>query len=396
VDQIDQSLFEAWMRVGKRCQADRVEALRRSRRLHQNVATRPQRPLCMVIRAADTRIDSYRAGIDPAGFDVEHLEHLVHLDGRFIRDLCKPVCIEPPGLPADKAGRLLGVSEHVVRQWVRGGHLHVFETMYCRSVGRWGRPVPLLYTPSPIDPNNFEGRPPDGLWGTLWQWKHEKFPEDYVQSLRRVPRFRKWKKEFYFRGWDWLCPGRWVDLGSAHDQPIESAAEQAMRQRLAEMYGSDLEDEAPEGERLVYNGRVYGHSGCGRVCKYLFAPLRGWTLAKSTGYSWSLDMPEDSGLAGAWEPGMNDMALRNALACFACKECWRVWNITMTNKSGWNDFVTYISGGLLYGHEVKRPLEDAPMIRKNRFSPRPSKRKRKKDATAGIQSNESLPKIAAG
>jgi hypothetical protein len=77
VDQIDQNLFEAWMREGKRCQADRMEALRRSRRLHQDVATRPLRQWCLVIRAADTRIDSYRAAIIPSGFDVEHFEHLV-------------------------------------------------------------------------------------------------------------------------------------------------------------------------------------------------------------------------------------------------------------------------------------------------------------------------------
>jgi hypothetical protein len=66
----------------------------------------------------------------------------------------------------------------------------------------------------------------------------------------------------------------------------------------------------------------------------------------------------------------------------------------MTSKSGWNDFVTHISGGLLYGHEVKRPLEEAPMIRKNRFSPRSGRRKGV--ATKDRLVSGTVPTIAAG
>ena len=41
---------------------------------------------------------------------------------------------------------------------------------------------------------------------------------------------------------------------------------------------------------------------------------------------------------------------------------------------GWNDFVTYISGGLLYGREVERPLDEAPVVRKHVYGKRRSRK----------------------
>lgn len=89
------------------------------------------------------------------------------------------------------------------------------------------------------------------------------------------------------------------------------------------------------------------------------------------GAALALEMPEDSGLAGAWEPGLSEPEVGFGHRRFACKECWQVRNITLTDHSGWNDFVTHISGGLLYGQEVERPLTEAPLHRKRRPHNRP-------------------------
>jgi hypothetical protein len=38
----------------------------------------------------------------------------------------------------------------------------------------------------------------------------------------------------------------------------------------------------------------------------------------------------------------------------------------MAGWRGWNEFVSIISGGLLYGREVPRPLDESPCVRKRR------------------------------
>jgi len=39
----------------------------------------------------------------------------------------------------------------------------------------------------------------------------------------------------------------------------------------------------------------------------------------------------------------------------ACERCWKVKRSTFTNSTGWNDLVSYLSGGLLYGRDVAKP-----------------------------------------
>ena len=41
--------------------------------------------------------------------------------------------------------------------------------------------------------------------------------------------------------------------------------------------------------------------------------------------------------------------------CFACRECHGVRYLSRMNRDPWNVVVSYLSGGLLYGKEVKRP-----------------------------------------
>jgi hypothetical protein len=49
---------------------------------------------------------------------------------------------------------------------------------------------------------------------------------------------------------------------------------------------------------------------------------------------------------------------------FACKTCWGVRPVCMANESGWNEFIAQVSGGLLYGRDVPRPLDICPFERK--------------------------------
>jgi hypothetical protein len=83
-----------------------------------------------------------------------------------------------------------------------------------------------------------------------------------------------------------------------------------------------------------------------------------------------LPMPEDSGLAGLWSPGVTDTVAQpwegEATRRFACRKCWRIRNTCFAEGSGWNEFIAHMTGGLLYGHDVPRPLEVCPVVRRKR------------------------------
>ena len=53
---------------------------------------------------------------------------------------------------------------------------------------------------------------------------------------------------------------------------------------------------------------------------------------------------------------------------FACGRCHRVRHVSPAEPSAWNHFVTYLSGGLLFGHEVEKPKGYTPR-RQRKYRP---------------------------
>ena len=83
----------------------------------------------------------------------------------------------------------------------------------------------------------------------------------------------------------------------------------------------------------------------------LYAPLPAWTVGRALGLEDGLRV---EGLSGVWLPGVMDRwAGRRSLAC---ERCWKLRRSTFSNSTGWNDLVSTLSGGLLYGREVERPI----------------------------------------
>jgi DNA-binding CsgD family transcriptional regulator len=56
---------------------------------------------------------------------------------------------------------------------------------------------------------------------------------------------------------------------------------------------------------------------------------------------------------------------------FACARCHRVRSLRRADPRFWNDLVTYLSCGLLYGSEVRRPAW-VTVQRKRAYAPRPN------------------------
>lgn len=351
VDKLDSILLEAWNRMGWKLKKRRISALKRSRRRFKGVLTRPMREWCLVIRASDTRIssDDARIEVDPPDAIEHQEEHELLLTGGMIRDLTKPVFIPWPGVTLEEAAKLCGRRYSFMKSWAhqaaRKGNMEIRRRHEFRfppprlrkgSGLTWdGKPEkpnprkprggrPYVWTACAIDPNNFEGRRPHPVWGTLWQTLWKRLPVDYVLRVKRVPVFRNQGRgnEPIFRGWSFICPGR------------------------------------------LDENREY--KGCGRTCRYLYGPQTVWTLCKSIpgGTQVGFDMPEGSGLAGQWIPGLSDLIQSTGPRSFACKTCWNVRSACMANHNGWNEFIAQISGGLLYGRDVPRLPEICPVVRK--------------------------------
>jgi hypothetical protein len=335
----EQMLVDAWLRVSARVRRERLQALKRSRRALRPVLKRPLREMCIVVRAADTRINERSALIEPHEAYQARQEHLVTLDGGLIRHVTKPVWIDWPGVTYEKAAEICGCDYMTVARWALRGVFQVdryAEHGFPREgKGRRCR-RPYVWTPGAIDVNACECRPPHPVWTSVWRGMWEQIPNAFAMTVQRVPRFRMHRGVKCFRGWVFICPGR-----------------------------------LDEQDR---------HKPCGRRCKYLFAPQTLWTIPRWIDDMSGFDMPADSGLAGQWVPGEFDASKATGPRSFACRECWGVRHTWMAGAEGWNEFIAHMSAGLLYGREVPRPPEFA--VEPKRFPKRGPKaaRRTKRDA----------------
>lgn len=362
MDRIDVNLFDAWCRIGEKCRRDRMEALRRYRRRFGRTLNAPPRAACLCIRASDRRITTANAAFSfeqdtllrPNEATDEAVErgerHIVTLRGDLIRKLTEPICIDLPGIEWKQGARMCGVTLSAMRRWIKAGTVVVVRRSRDYS---YGVTVPIVYTPSPIDPNHVGAHPPHRIWGSLWQWQFQQLPEEFEQDVIRVPRIAQTRRGHQV-GWDWICPGR-VDV---------------------------------HGETIA----------CGRRCRRLYGPMALPTLAGTSGVRWELAMPAASGLAGTWHPGEEEIGPRKGARTFACKQCWGVRSVSLVGTEGWGAFVAYMSGGLLYGHEVERPPDEAPHVRRiepyvqRNAAHRPSPRR--DEVMRGIVRGESRKDIA--
>lgn len=336
MDELDHHLLMAWNRVYERCRADPVEARRRYDRTGVgSVLDRPARAWCVAVRASDTRLlgEPGRAGpVDSCA----RVAHEIELTGADLRRLGGPVWLRHPGLPLMDAAARLGRHHEAMRDWlpVRVGRTlaekravaagsgfgqrrwAVYEDaatgwgvqyVPCRAAGRRaGMEVPVVWHDGPLNPGAFRCRPPFRHWGSLWMTMAEGIPSGFGQVLERVPVFHPYGGgPARFRGWCWRCPG------------------------------------------------LYGKA-CGRLVRHLYAPLPVWTVGRMLGVEEGLAV---AGLAERWRPGVDDRLAGTRR--LACERCWRIKRLTFSNATGWNELVSYLSGGLLYGREVERPVDFA-------------------------------------
>ncbi|MFG0284611.1 MAG: hypothetical protein ACF8R7_09335 [Phycisphaerales bacterium JB039] len=340
MDEVDHALAEAWDELAARLARDPEEAERRAARAAR-VLRHPVSAWCIRLRATDTRPANW--GVIN-GADLEAAErgeaHDVHLTKWWIRDLSAPVHLRWPGVDWQVAAAELGRPPATIRQWIRRG---VFEVRwdYARSVGKNGQPVPSIWTRAPLDPHAPRARR-NPLWGDMWPDLFDRLPDDYAITLRREP--HPDPASIVQRGYFYRCPGRYLPLPEGLSPP--TLAPPGGERMSAQRTGEGSQQPASEA-----SAPPSLHIPCNRLVRVLFLPFPCWTIADFRGAPDHIPQlkPQWSDLTGQLP---------------ACERCWNVQRDRPLDgyqgAAGWNLFVTQLTGGLLTGSEVRRPLDLVP------------------------------------
>jgi hypothetical protein len=363
MDDVESAILDAWRRVGPGLRADPVAFARRLGRRSQVLFGRPPRVWCLAVRASDTRIAEWSGGRPSA--------QKVRLDAELVARLCRPVRIEPPGETLAEVAKKLGVS---TRGLTVARLKDVFRVRYVRGLdGWWGKPVPVLYADRPLDPAMQTFQTPDALWSWTAAYLANRVPGDLCQVIERVAAYvptvsrgvhgeahvypsralppppvtddaawYQWKDGEYL-GYDWRNPAAKANY-ERHER--RRALERASRKRRR----TEHPPPSQAGGSIQFRGWVWLCPTCGRRVKTVFLPL------------------PPINLLAAFERGAGAFLTPPPPRQFACGACHRVRHVSAAEPSAWNHVVTYLSGGLLFGHEVEKPEGFAPR-RKRAYRP---------------------------
>ncbi|MEM0913106.1 MAG: hypothetical protein AAGK09_00675 [Planctomycetota bacterium] len=339
--------------------------------------------------------------------------HLVMLGPEDVRAWCAPVRVAWPGVPLDVAAARLGRHREVVRKWLpkpggvgpggggvigrdadggygvprqvrrrRGMALgvdatraielgedyvqpgNVWGVRYERGQ-EWGRhsggAVPVVWTRRAVDPQHRRGDRPHGWWGSLWETLAERWPMEAGVSLDRVARWRRRPGGPAVRSEECLVSSGVGVSGTTEDSCFAGGPQGPACGEAADGSRSGFRDSRGDlqfrGWAWVCEG-VDGQGcvrGAGHTATTVVCPLPRWTLAAALADDPRVAAGLDIGGGERWWPTRSVHPAETAAGGmrFACERCWGVRRQT-TDARGWNDVVSYITGGVLMGREVER------------------------------------------
>ena len=388
MDDVDVAIVEAWDRVKLFLARDPAECRKRLARQQQITLRKTPRARCLAIRANDLRID----GTVPDD-GAQHKRHDVWLYAEDIWELCAPVEITPPGETFQEVAARLGVTANGLRQARLAGRFH---THHVAGLGGcWGKPVPLIYTEQQLDPASACFAPADPVWGWLTRDLYRKIPDDFQQTITRVPCFwprgcryaedvldvgdstrpprkrdsrklpppepdyvpYKWK-DGEFLGYDWRNPLAKENYERHQRRLAQNRASRAKRRR-----------ERPPASRgsgsILFRGWRWLCPVCQRPANRVFCPLP--AISKL-----HYDLTYHGDMLPTWfvEQALASLAAEQSQPLrFGCGPCSGVTYMSLSTSTGWNQLISYLTRGLLRGPEVPRP-QCAAGQRKILYAPR--------------------------
>jgi hypothetical protein len=321
--EVQRSIREAWLRLRGKILSDPDELNRRLARRRMKSLTSPPRAWCVAIRASDRRITPAHWVISPEhAMDLNHpehayepIEHEVTIQKHAIRRYCNPVSFSRED--AEDVARMLGTSHAQLLHARKRGVF--YENFIPHLGGKPGPAVPLLSPNGKLFDPGF-GRNwarPHPVWGADWEFLSHLFPDDFEQTVLRRPYFARINKRAWhpddppdFWGWRWICPGC--------KNPVKMVY-------------------YPVPVRMIFD------SGIGVPALNAFVdPVIEKKLCDA-------DLPPQP------------------VAAFACHGCHGIQYFnTIRPAAAWNQYVSTISGGLLYGREVQRPADFVAQRRRTR------------------------------
>lgn len=310
--------------------------------------TRIPRALCLVVRAADSRISEYHHRIlthhidhvlphtpnihtrrtrhlrppptPPASLDPDdhhsslhpsprtphpvlqprHHPHSLILDAPALRRLCPPILCPEDGMDWQLFADLVGRQDGSLRYAMASPDFIIhFRTSRLPHRNR-GRPVPYLYpraTPHYLDPSASNlTTPAHPLIVELSEHLLRSLPPDFEQEVTRTPhtRLHKPSRQPLFRGWKFICPA------------------------------------------------------CRKTARALYLPLPPPPFPPTA----SLRQQLYAVLSPADRDRLQSPAPPPTLAC---RPCHRVRYYSPNHKLAWNHLLLHLTSGLLFGHDLPPP-----------------------------------------
>jgi DNA-binding CsgD family transcriptional regulator len=269
--------------------------------------SRPPRAWCLAIRASDTRINNDTAVIIPYQAIRFRTQPYQH-EVLINAQLDRHLC-QPVELVPNTSWINLAKSLGVHPESLR----HSVRTGYFRTHhykglgGKHGKPVPVILNYETLDPTAGRLRQPsDPLWGNVWRYAAANFPKSFEQSIHRRPAFVAYRGSPRFRGYRWLCPK------------------------------------------------------CERLVRIIYYPLPPYNIPRYLKHDPAQALSDSSF-------SLHPSAFSSE---FACHFCHRISFFTRLNRDSWNQFISHVTAGLLYGREVPKPKDfTLPTDRKRKYRP---------------------------
>jgi hypothetical protein len=423
-DEMTDLLIEAWRRVRQTLRDNPDEVARRLRRGRDVWLKRPPRAWCLALRASDTRITPMTARCEPqdAAYPREamapHLRtssyapHRVTIDATLLTGLTERVRVHPWGEPQEELAQRLGrrkLGLRIARATAKLTTRHDPPTG-----GRGGNPRPVVSADGWLDPGAHLFQRPDRAWGWTGMLAYWRLPDEFPpQVVERVPFYidrtrafadtaglhpehplrdppppkpsphklgppqvtdnahYKWKGE-QFVGYDWRAAEK-NPLIRANYEHFQHRRQRVRAWRKRRRASGEAKPALQGGGSLLFRGWMWLCPICGRRSKVLFYPLPPVNLLRGYG-----TLREDSlvDAALALDPALRQTPPPRTPG-LACHKCHGIGNSGRVCNGAWNEIVTHLTGGLLYGHEVPTPSWFTP-DRKRPFRPclgrAPSKR----------------------
>jgi hypothetical protein len=410
VDEIQHAINQAWLRLRPTLESNPTELSKRLARRQSALLKSPPRAWCLALRSTDTRLERYcsthpyAAPTNPhPHLRTEHghpVTHQILLDTPALWHLCSPVEITPPGQPLRDVAAKLGTHpgnllDARLAGLFRVRHFPILD-------GHAGKPHPFLSCPHPLDPAARGFRPADPLWSWTATYLPSRLPKDFQTTLTRIPLYQptataatddplhpehpamdppprrkskalphpepdllawyKWKDDLYL-GYDWRNPR----AAAHHHQRQTRLAKQ--RAAKSARYANHGPAERPvTGASLQYRGLRWLCPTCQKIVNLLFLPLPPLHLLPLN--------REPSKRSSSFEHSSfvidSDFRFRHsdfARTSFACERCVHPKRLSLTDPNSWNELISYLTAGLLYGSEVPKPPRLLPSATPRRSVP---------------------------